>query len=345
MSLHSRPHWRPGFTLVELLVVIAIIGVLIALLLPAVQAARESARRSQCANNMKQLGLALHNYHDVFKTFPAGGVYGNGQVTTIPQPAYHHTWLTAILPYMEQRPLYDSIDLKQRAWGQTVVGTQLPGLRCPSDVGFRDPDSTSHGIAITNYAGSEGYHWWESATLGNSAPWTSHPDLQVETGYFDASGCFAPQHQTNLAEIRDGSSNTVMVAENSYLGHKGGPQLTSGTGVPRLIGAEAVFRSAFVYTAIFGRVGGEGGKYSKPDGSGPQASEWFRAGPHSFTPTYITAWGLNTEWPGADSMHSSGSVNCLMGDASVRNIQENIPWGLWCIINGKDDTKAAKTAY
>ena len=109
MSPRPRP---AGFTLVELLVVIAIIGVLVALLLPAVQAAREAARRSQCGNNLKQIGLALHNYHDTLKWFPPGAVFEGGASTApnaqpINQRGSMHVRL---LPYMEQQALYNAFD-------------------------------------------------------------------------------------------------------------------------------------------------------------------------------------------------------------------------------------------
>lgn len=115
----SRRRSRFGFTLVELLVVIAIIGILIALLLPAVQAAREAARRAQCTNNLKQIGLALHNYHDVFKLFPpgnvspltvsSGGCFSAGSSTT-PHPG--PSWSVSILPFIEQRSVYDQLDIR-----------------------------------------------------------------------------------------------------------------------------------------------------------------------------------------------------------------------------------------
>ena len=117
---------RRGFTLVELLVVIAIIGILIALLLPAVQAAREAARRSQCTNNMKQLGVALHNYHDTHKVFPPGGLdyghAGTGPHPSLPggvEPANklvkNMNGLVLLLPYIEQQSLYDQYDCNQCA--------------------------------------------------------------------------------------------------------------------------------------------------------------------------------------------------------------------------------------
>jgi prepilin-type N-terminal cleavage/methylation domain-containing protein len=126
---------RRGFTLIELLVVIAIIAILIALLLPAVQQAREAARRTQCRNNMHQLGLALHNYHDAHSTFPMGqGYSGSGHYN-------FYSWVTAILPYMDEATLYNAYNHGQcAAWGyggylaNTTVGQSvLAQMRCPSD--------------------------------------------------------------------------------------------------------------------------------------------------------------------------------------------------------------------
>lgn len=135
---------RRGFTLVELLVVIAIIGVLVALLLPAVQAARESARRTQCGNNLKQLGLAVHNYHDSFNYFPPGGVsYGACCAT----PTYQ-TWSLAILPHMEQKPLYDRYDFNlpnEDPVNHAVVQTFLKSQICPSDLETRKLEMPESG--------------------------------------------------------------------------------------------------------------------------------------------------------------------------------------------------------
>src|SRR5688500_10904954 len=128
MATHPMTLRRAGdFTLVELLVVIAIIGVLVALLLPAVQAARESARRTQCSNNLKQLGIAMHNYHDTYQKFPFGwSDRGAG-------------WSTMTLPYIEQKPLFDTLRFNEADnWdsdntpNERACGTFIPALRCPS---------------------------------------------------------------------------------------------------------------------------------------------------------------------------------------------------------------------
>jgi len=184
-----------GFTLVELLVVIAIIGILIALLLPAVQAAREAARRSQCTNNLKQIGLALHNYHDVFNTYPR---YGIGTGTT------NYYWAgysvhVRLLPFIEQRPLYDRIktvsqDFYVSSQDSTlpvravVVGARVDAYICPSSVAYPD----------TNYKGYCNYPVSSGAGIG----W----------GNTD-NGVFQRARETAMRDITDGTSNTIMVGE------------------------------------------------------------------------------------------------------------------------------------
>jgi prepilin-type N-terminal cleavage/methylation domain-containing protein len=129
-----------GFTLIELLVVIAIIAVLIALLLPAVQQAREAARRTQCRNNLKQLGLALHNYHDNYGRLPkcvywySAPSYTNG-IAQNPQPR-NFSWISMILPFIDQGPFYNSINFNAPAFNQLINGKKLqsftfPAFRCP----------------------------------------------------------------------------------------------------------------------------------------------------------------------------------------------------------------------
>jgi prepilin-type N-terminal cleavage/methylation domain-containing protein/prepilin-type processing-associated H-X9-DG protein len=330
---------RRGFTLVELLVVIAIIGILIALLLPAVQAAREAARRSQCTNNEKQIGLALHNYHDTFKSFPPSGVLEGDHGLPVNGPyahAYHYTWLFMILPFMEQQPLHDSADLNYPIWvgptgqPQAVVSQQVATLQCPSSA-VLDPPSDTRNMAYSNYAGSEGYHWWTTASLN-----TGHSPLFTNGG--DFSGLFTITKTRRMADIQDGTSNTVICAEVNSTGYKWGAIRTCGTGQPRLnTNGERVYRAAFVWTGVYGQCC-ETGIYMDPAGSGPRSSAyWFpAAGPHAFSPTYLTAWGPNAEWPGASSLHPGG-VNCLMGDGSVHFISEMIVWGEWCMLGGIAD--------
>ncbi|NLX57446.1 MAG: DUF1559 domain-containing protein [Planctomycetaceae bacterium] len=329
---------RRGFTLVELLVVIAIIGVLVALLLPAVQAAREAARRMSCSNNAKQIGLALHNYHDTFKKFPKiiwgyPDIPANERGGELPQ-AYHHTWVTGLLPFMEQQNLYDRINFRTWAWGQPHVGTLVPGLRCPSD-NMWTTSAETHGIAWTNYAGSEGYHWWTTAFIGA-------PPLPRRSG--DVSGLFAPGKKwRSLASIVDGTSNTVIIAERDSYGYYGGPFNTSGTGARQTNPSYASFCSAFVATCTNGWGSGEGGvtRFADVDNSKPKGGGFFRSSPNSFTPTYLTAWGINTEWPGASSLHAGDVVMCIKGDGSVAPVSDSITWGLWLALNGIADSNTS----
>jgi len=337
----SRRGKRRAFTLVELLVVIAIIGILIALLLPAVQAAREAARRSHCTNHLKQIGLALQNYHDVHKTFPPVAIYG--RQGPYPQRSFHHTWLTAILPYIEQMPLYQSTNLRlpvltpganpfgagQAVVGQAIVSTAVPILLCPSDAGFRNPSQTWN-IAITNYVASEGYHWWPGAAVPG---YSFAPSA-------DYQGVFAGGQSSRMADITDGTANTILVAESNSTGYKPRPNAatwwTNGGGEPRLATSEGVFRSAFVFTGMGGTCCESGNYYDPGDNNVNPPWQWFRAGPHSYMPSYITAWGLNSEWPATGSVHP-GVELAVYGDGSVHNISTTVTYQIWCSLSAMKD--------
>jgi prepilin-type N-terminal cleavage/methylation domain-containing protein/prepilin-type processing-associated H-X9-DG protein len=334
---------RRGFTLVELLVVIAIIGILVGLLLPAVQAAREAARRMNCQSNIRQMGLALHNYHDTYRRFPPYAIFGPGPIPDRNDPPYsspyHHTWLGMILPFMEQAALADAIDPRFPIWGQMiapgrpVVAERVSTFRCPSD-GGRFNISETAGLAITNYAGSEGYHWWPNAGPRDNA-WMP-PNNDPVARPMEMSGFMAVTRSRRLSEIADGTSNVVFLAECDSMGFGGGPFRTTGTGARRA--GDGVIRPAFVATTPQGWAGtGEGSSACqgqrctvRPDGSPITGPWWPRQ--FSMSPTYITAWGINTEWSGACSYHPGG-VNTCWGDGSVAFVGENIDWVTWVKIN------------
>ncbi|MDB5345936.1 MAG: pulG 5 [Schlesneria sp.] len=217
---------RAGFTLIELLVVIAIIAVLIALLLPAVQQAREAARRTQCKNNMKQLGLALHNYHDTSKQFPPGCfVVNSAQYGT-----NRGSMLAQLLPYFDQAPLYNAINFSAADYdtialpsGQLICKQVVPALLCPSDgtngngtlsgMGQNiSPQSDSR--AVSNYAYSMGAQNNECATgwnVINSNGSQNHGDT-MDPGLI--SGPFAHMAWgAGLRDLTDGSTNTILMGE------------------------------------------------------------------------------------------------------------------------------------
>jgi prepilin-type N-terminal cleavage/methylation domain-containing protein len=328
---------RRAFTLIELLVVIAIIAILIALLLPAVQQAREAARRTQCRNNLKQLTLAMHNYHDAFNTLPPDAIYGYLPPGATQYAPYHHTWVAFILPYVDQAPLYNQINFNLPIWnqqmasGQKIQEQELAVLTCPSEGGLQNIPTSTHGVAITNYAVSEGYDWWNRGMHDRQPGSPTGPDgIPIWAG-----GIFSPLTSSNFKDITDGTSSTVALGEVTSVSCTGGPQHTNGTGRRRQGAGEAVFRAAFVagsFTTAMNAGGQDlaGRVFVNPDGG--SITGWFKAGPHLLAPYFQSAHGICGEWPGADSFHEGG-LHVGLADGSVRFVSENIDWYLWHRLN------------
>ncbi|RLS35937.1 MAG: DUF1559 domain-containing protein [Planctomycetota bacterium] len=211
----SKTYKARGFTLIELLVVIAIIAVLIALLLPAVQQAREAARRSQCKNNLKQMGLALHNYESTFTMFPASRIDLN-------PPRFQKSWVTSCLPYMDQAPLYNLYNANVPWYDPTndqATTTILSTVRCPSAVSGASLPSSALYTAITNSLRSDTPAWGVSDYgsvnavrngLNVASGGTSWAPLKEKDG-----GLGRGPNGVRLAQISDGLSNTMLVGEDA----------------------------------------------------------------------------------------------------------------------------------
>jgi len=323
MIRHHRPS---GFTLVELLVVIAIIGVLVALLLPAVQAAREAARRSQCQNNMRQLGLAAHNYESNYRTLPPGVVVNLATTVT----GNNGAWGVhgRILPFLEQNNLYDQVDLNT-AWDnqQVISGLKIKVYGCPSDPNTnreRDPGGGKAKLYPTTY----GF---------NYGTWFVFNPTNSQSG----DGLFYPNSFLSLAAATDGTSNTLLAAEvkafQAY-NRNGGP---SSTGIPN---SEADVAAQVGSGSDFKK---DSGHTEWPDGRVHHTGFTAVLTPNSKVSyvnggvTYdadFNAWqegkdGSNGKPTYAAitsrSYHSGGTVSVALLDGSCRSISKTIDRNTW----------------
>jgi prepilin-type N-terminal cleavage/methylation domain-containing protein len=303
------PPLRRGFTLVELLVVIAIIGILIALLLPAVQFAREAARRSQCSNNLKQLGIALHTYHDVHNYLPAGWLYSN-------PPPNVQCWGTMILPQLEQQGIYDQYDFRVPAafeYGAigaknvALISTPISTFMCPS-VGGREPvyDGT---LPANSLPGLPALTW--KAAASDYCVTTGVRGVYANLAYANLGGAGGAREgaiqpggplgrPAKLSDIADGTSNTF------FLGERTGGQIIFSKTQP------------FTIPLPFSRMNGGGW------GDGLNGEHWMsgtlfsgltwppQEGPCGINCTNLRGYGFH-------SFHPSG-CHFLMADASVQFI-------------------------
>ena len=298
-----------AFTLIELLVVIAIIAVLIALLLPAVQQAREAARRSQCKNNLKQIGLALHNYHDVFRVFPPGEVSCAAPCIGYTNPGTGHNWSACILPYIDQAPVFNTLNASGAGFtgGGTGIAAhdaatklQLPAYICPSSPlahinGYGWSNTSYIGtIASIDYVG----------IMGSSSNGTNR-------GTF---GVFSLNTKNGVQDMTDGSSNVMLIGEYSGLA-KGQPMASIKTAGP-----EQQY-GWFNTTAWYGFWdNASSSTYAiqlsaiKTVWSAPNQTYFLGTGASS---------AANSFTQSLKSQHVGG-VHLTMGDGSVRFLSENV---------------------
>ncbi len=342
-----------GFTLVELLVVIAIIGVLVALLLPAVQAAREAARRMSCGNNLKQQGLALHNYHDTYKSFPPALLNSgrtSGGATRTDEFGYlegvrNHSGFVFLLPYIEQGPLMDQIDMRgptnpsnpnaggpspasHPLWGTATAGNRfvladkrIPVYECPShshagELSTYSPGSTSFytrdRARRTSYLFSVGYQTDYNQVWDYNMSRSAYESVRI--------GAFGNNSHTKFAQITDGSANTCAIGE----GAGGATQSTSTHYGPWGIHG--------THTAVHGRVVAGGGAWMT-DPSYRTRSNWQG---------WARDWHINAAWQGrADgksyawvfrSQHPGGA-QFVFCDGSVHMLNETMDYFIFCSLN------------
>jgi prepilin-type N-terminal cleavage/methylation domain-containing protein len=314
-----------AFTLIELLVVIAIIAILIALLLPAVQQAREAARRTQCKNNLHQLGLAIHNYHDVYNCVPAGGMKEKSDFA--PEPpnlgGNRYSGHIYLLPYMDQAPLFNEISgtgFHGNPWDGNafpVFNNQPPGILCPSDsIPYGHEASTGY----TSYMFSRGDTSWD-----NNNRWVGNGGRGLR-GMFTSGGI-----TLGFRDVPDGLSNTIAMSETiiakgagSTLVRDGGT--ASGVGDPIKRDNPSLCLAEIDTTTQ--RYIGDVGHW--------QGTRWSDGAP-GFT-GHTTILGPNTArcigggWDGEDGIFEpssahTGGVHALMGDGAVRFINDSIDAG------------------
>jgi prepilin-type N-terminal cleavage/methylation domain-containing protein len=344
---------RQGFTLIELLVVIAIIAILIGLLVPAVQKVRDAASRTQCLNNLKQLALASHAYHDVNKRLPPAVQIFAAASTEYVASAYRQTiegrpdhgpnWAVFILPYVDQGAMYASVPVdaywsssgSNQNW-RNLRGNQLAVMTCPSDPSDRTAFSLNGGNwARGNYAANAGGGWFNRTMNGASG---DNPRGNGAPNRSDLGGCFGINWGAKLVEITDGTSNTVLLAE-----------VRLGLNTVDRRGCWAMGLSgASVISAL------ATGDATVPNDSNEFSDDIEDCRQVRLMAGVATNAGLGPlqmgcsndnqprNWPNWQAQSRSkhpGGVHIALADGTVRYIQNNIQQTIWQAITGRNDNR------
>ncbi|MBV8381739.1 MAG: DUF1559 domain-containing protein [Planctomycetaceae bacterium] len=327
-----------GFTLIELLVVIAIIGVLVSLLLPAVQAAREAARRSQCTNNLKQIGLAIANYESAVGCIVSGYISSPVPLARFGVPGYNPDpqtddngpgwgWLALLLPYVEQAPLYNAINFNLPTWvpdNSTAVLTQLNVYLCPS---ANNPTPTCRMVDANLNLLPVANQYFARANYQYNMGWNDTSITPADTNYDDpVKGCNGPIYRNShvtYAAVTDGLSNTVVAGEKT-------PYLADATWVGIIPGYRHFAYNAFASAGT----GGAGINYDYPGAilaahSGPSLYE----SPEVIHPPNSPLGHTDEMY----SLHPPGGCNVLLGDGSVRFIKQSINLLTWQALSSRSN--------
>jgi type II secretory pathway pseudopilin PulG len=311
-----------------LLVVIAIIGILVALLLPAIQSARASARRTQCQNNLKQIGIALHSYHIANKQFPEGMRFdANAKFPHLSPGAsrsdkYRPNWIIMILPYMEEQAVYDAFDFDQYISHQNnreVRGTRIPTLLCPEDNGVDVPFG---GLSPT-----EGDNWGRANYACNGD--NEGSDLWPITKDPQKIGVLRLNKKTKISQIIDGTSHTILAAEIRI-----GLSDIDRRGVWAMGTAGA---SNLVWHGFGGDCNGPNPSNELSDDILGCGGLMATLGPQLLTQERMTCWtSCDSHQAAPRSRHAPGGVHVVMCDGSVHWIDDGIntngPWGACCSV-------------
>ncbi|HZW32922.1 MAG TPA: DUF1559 domain-containing protein [Isosphaeraceae bacterium] len=365
----ARRQVRPGFTLIELLVVIAIIAVLIALLLPAVQSAREAARRAQCTNNLKQLGLAVHNYHSTYNAFPAEDMWMGATMSSPGNGSWgwNASWPVCLLPNLEQQPIYNAYNADwtpDYVVNQTTVAfNALAVLLCPSDNQKARPN---YPWAPMNYCGNHGGPGVIRNFAGTIVPFfTCSTTNQIPINGWAVGTCWWGADSNlgffGLEGITDGSSNTALFSER-LLGAAAADNLqpTAGNssnarrGIYILTSLPITYNSGNMQAALQGMQMCQGMAGTTPSNTGwLQGFSWTLGFPwhivvnrytHYNTPNKLTCLNPNDPgglWGGTSglvtvSSNHPGGVNVCFADGSVRFVKDSVSAQSWWAIGTRN---------